>query len=57
MYQPSFISFNCSRINSNATLQNKDPFDGIIESDVEESTLRKKPFIYDIDVTLSKISA
>ena len=30
-------SFNCSQAYSNATLQNKDPFDGITESDVEDT--------------------
>jgi len=37
MYQPRFIFLT----NGNVTVQNKDPFDEIIELDVEESTLRK----------------
>ena len=44
MYQPSSFSFNYIAHNGNATVQNKDPFDGIIELDVEESTLRKLLF-------------
>ena len=43
MYQPRFI-FLYLLTNSNATVQNMDPFDGIIVSDVEESTLRKLLF-------------
>ena len=30
-------SFNCSQTNGNAALQNKDPFEGIIEADVGDS--------------------
>ena len=44
MYQPRFIFIFNLLTNGNATLQNKGPFDGIIESDVEESTLRKLLF-------------
>ena len=43
MYQPRLFFLNLLT-NGNATLQNKGPFDGIIESDVEESTLRKLLF-------------
>ena len=43
MYQPRFI-FLYLLTNGNATEENKDPFDGIIELDVEESTLRKLLF-------------
>ena len=40
MYQPRFI-FLLLLTNGNTAVQNKDPFDGIIEPDVKESTLRK----------------
>ena len=30
-------SFNCSQTNGNAALQNKDPFDGVIEADFGDS--------------------
>ena len=43
MYQPRFI-FLLLLTTGNAGVQNKDPFDGIIEPDVEESTLRKLLF-------------
>ena len=50
MYQPRFI-FLLLLTTGNAAVQNKDPFDGIIESDVEESTLRKLLLTYGIDVS------
>ena len=51
MYQPRFI-FLYFLTNGNATEENNDPFDGIIELDVEESTLRK---LIDVSDTVKDI--